>query len=249
MHTIFNKREQNLLLEFIEACHAEDSASDFNEITYPKLRELLPHQGFVFGRLDLHNSQLYQYINLGFPTEYLTISSTPQGNIECAMLRYWTNSQRPLYCDEDLCLKSISTELRLQAFIDFGIRNLAMHGVVDNARTTATCYTFSQLEDTGDDRWTAILRVITPHLHTALGPRHAAPPAQLEKPPHKLLTPRERDVLRWLSYGRSSSEIGTLLEISPYTVNVHIQSIIHKLKASNRVHAVAQALRLGVIGL
>lgn len=250
VRSILSQGDRNLLLEFIDTCHNEHSASYFNERTYPKLRELLPHEGFAFGRLSMRNSLLYQYVNLGFPADYLNMSSNPQGNIECPILKRWTNYQRPLYYDQRQSPRIPSAhKLRLQAFIDHGIRNLAVHGVVDPTRATATCYTFSRLEKTWDARSAVLVRMITPHLHIVLDPRNANQPAIPAETPRKRLSRREQDVLRWLSHGRSNTEIGMLLDISPSTVNAHIQSIIHKLDATNRVHAVALALRTGVIGL
>lgn len=248
MYSVLSQQDRNLLLEFIDSCHAVGCAPYFGERTYPKLRELLPHQGFAFGRLNLRTSLLYQYVNLGLPAEYLNLSATPQGNIDCPILRRWSAYQKPLYYDR-LAGSNISAnkKKRLEASIDLGIHNMAVHGVVDSTRTTATCYTFSQMQDRWDLRSVTLLRLITPHLHAVLDPQKQ--PLLSEKSPAKLLTPRERDVLQWLSYGRSSSEIAMLLEIAPYTVNTHIQNIMRKLDATNRVHAVAQGLRAGVIGL
>lgn len=58
---------------------------------------------------------------------------------------------------------------------------------------------------------------------------------------------RERDCLDLSSHGLTSDEIGAELELSPYTVNQYLTNTARKLGADNRVHAVAKALRLGVI--
>jgi DNA-binding CsgD family transcriptional regulator len=57
------------------------------------------------------------------------------------------------------------------------------------------------------------------------------------------LTAREREVLTWVARGKSASEISAILRIAKRTVDEHAQSAFHKLGASNRVHAVAIALR------
>jgi LuxR family quorum sensing-dependent transcriptional regulator len=61
------------------------------------------------------------------------------------------------------------------------------------------------------------------------------------------LSPREREVLRLVAQGKSSREIGELLGISSRTVNEHVTSSVRKLSAKNRTHAVAIALRDGII--
>ncbi len=43
------------------------------------------------------------------------------------------------------------------------------------------------------------------------------------------LTPRERDVLQVMVAGRTSREIGNMLDISPKTVSIHRSSILRKL--------------------
>jgi DNA-binding CsgD family transcriptional regulator len=65
--------------------------------------------------------------------------------------------------------------------------------------------------------------------------------------PLAALSPREREVLALFAQGKSARDVGLLLEISPRTVDVHSASIIHKLGAQNRVHAVAMAIRAGIL--
>jgi LuxR family transcriptional regulator, quorum-sensing system regulator BjaR1 len=61
------------------------------------------------------------------------------------------------------------------------------------------------------------------------------------------LTVRETEVLRWAANGKSAVEIGRILKIAKRTVDEHAQTAVRKLGASNRTHAVALALRDGVI--
>ena len=48
------------------------------------------------------------------------------------------------------------------------------------------------------------------------------------------LTPRERQVLRWMLAGKSSREIATTLGVSPRTVEKHIQRVYRKAGVSGR---------------
>ena len=58
--------------------------------------------------------------------------------------------------------------------------------------------------------------------------------------PH--LTAREREVLTWAALGKSSWEIGRILNIAKRTVDEHTQIATRKLGAANRTQAVALAL-------
>ena len=64
-----------------------------------------------------------------------------------------------------------------------------------------------------------------------------------------VLTARETEVLRWVANGKSAVEIGGILQITKRTVDEHVQTAVRKLGAHNRTHAVALALRDGVIML
>ena len=61
------------------------------------------------------------------------------------------------------------------------------------------------------------------------------------------LSNREREVLHLLSNGLTNAEIGSALFISPETVRTHVRRAIAKLRAKTRTHAVASALRIGLI--
>ncbi len=61
------------------------------------------------------------------------------------------------------------------------------------------------------------------------------------------LTPREREVLQYLTQGRSNKEIANTLCVSENTVKNHLKNILAKLHLQNRVQAVAFALREGLV--
>lgn len=61
------------------------------------------------------------------------------------------------------------------------------------------------------------------------------------------LSERELQVLAWASAGKTSWEIATILELSEHTVNQYFATCIQKLNATNRLHAVAKAIRLKLI--
>jgi DNA-binding response OmpR family regulator len=57
------------------------------------------------------------------------------------------------------------------------------------------------------------------------------------------LTGREAEVLLWISRGKSNREIGEILNISPRTVNKHLEQVFVKLGVENRASAAARAVR------
>jgi two-component system, NarL family, response regulator len=67
--------------------------------------------------------------------------------------------------------------------------------------------------------------------------------------PEMALTPREVEVLSLVARGFGNKEVGDVLGTAPGTVKAHVQSILAKLGAKDRTHAVAIALRRGIIHL
>lgn len=61
------------------------------------------------------------------------------------------------------------------------------------------------------------------------------------------LSPREKEVLKWLIEGKSSWDISGILHISKNTVNFHIKNLFQKLDVVNRTQAVSEALRRKII--
>ena len=63
------------------------------------------------------------------------------------------------------------------------------------------------------------------------------------------ITARELDVLRGVANGNSNKIIASDLNISEHTVKNHLKSILSKLNASDRTHAVMIALKRGFLDM
>jgi len=61
------------------------------------------------------------------------------------------------------------------------------------------------------------------------------------------ITRRETEALSWTAEGKTVADIAQLMRISNETVKAHLDSARYKLGALNRVHAVAKAIRHGII--
>ena len=63
----------------------------------------------------------------------------------------------------------------------------------------------------------------------------------------QLLTPREKEVLLLVAGGKMNAAIAADLRISGETVKAHLRHINKALETRNRTHAVATAIRHGLI--
>jgi DNA-binding NarL/FixJ family response regulator len=61
------------------------------------------------------------------------------------------------------------------------------------------------------------------------------------------LTPRQRDVLQLLAEGKSAKEIGSLLDISPRTVETHKYKMMDDLGVKTTAQLVQHAIKLGLV--
>ncbi len=62
-----------------------------------------------------------------------------------------------------------------------------------------------------------------------------------------LLSPKEKEVLKWIVQGKCSSHIGSLMGITERTVKYHVGNILRKLHAENRAHAAVIAVEKGLL--
>lgn len=86
--------------------------------------------------------------------------------------------------------------------------------------------------------------VLAMHVHEAVwrivqhdAAHHCAP----------VLTPRERECLRWVARGKTSWEIGRILTISEHGVVFHLRSVMRKFDVSSRHRAVKLASDYGLL--
>ncbi|MEO7413844.1 MAG: helix-turn-helix transcriptional regulator [Opitutaceae bacterium] len=97
----------------------------------------------------------------------------------------------------------------------------------------------------------ALLALLAPHLsfhyrlaltlNAANGNGDIGIGPSVEKLAGPSLTARERQVLHWIEEGKRNSEVATIMELSPRTVEKHLQNIFGKLGVETRTAAVRQA--------
>jgi DNA-binding CsgD family transcriptional regulator len=93
-------------------------------------------------------------------------------------------------------------------------------------------FRFSAIADVGPGR----------HLSILLPPQNVTRPNARGR-----LSTREREILGRVARGEDGPEIAEALVVSPATVRTHIGNAVRKLGARSRAHAVALALRSGLL--
>jgi transcriptional regulator EpsA len=131
------------------------------------------------------------------------------------------------------------------------MRSALVHGVIDMRGSHDCLYAiFSQSPD-GAALGRNALPAVLPYLDIAL--------RQVAHLPHQLpvdspsandslvlavqgkgLTERELEILRWVTLGKTNPEIGSILNLSEFTVKNHLKRIFKKLDVLNRAQAVGK---------
>ncbi len=118
-------------------------------------------------------------------------------------------------------------------------------------RTCLVSFVINRAKRDFGERDRACMETIRPHLGSLYrlsremdGARAAwgVPGAAHNPPGGEALTGREREVLQWLSSGKTDRDIAQILAISPRTVHKHLQRIYEKLGVETRTAAVMRAL-------
>jgi DNA-binding NarL/FixJ family response regulator len=73
--------------------------------------------------------------------------------------------------------------------------------------------------------------------------------AGMDEPQLKPLSDREREILQLIAKGVSNSEAAKLLNLSKATIRTHLEHIYRKLEVTNRVEAVTEGIRKGLISV
>lgn len=64
-----------------------------------------------------------------------------------------------------------------------------------------------------------------------------------------VLSPREKEILRWMARGKSNNDIATILALSRHTVDTMVRRIFAKLDATDRTTASLRGIGAGVISV
>jgi LuxR family quorum sensing-dependent transcriptional regulator len=194
--------------------------------------------GFVdeAARIGTPQGLLDEVLQIGraFEIEGVFITGVPEPGADLdayILLRGWSEA-----CDRRLEPHEAKVMNEAREFgLEFG-----MCVPVYGAHGEKGCVSFSTGRREFSMRERAALHMIAIHAHRAM--ERLRP-----RTPRPRLTAREIECLRWASLGKTSWETGLILNIQKKTVDEYLESAAFKMNCANRSHAVAQAVRYGLI--
>ncbi len=139
------------------------------------------------------------------------------------------------------------------------MRSVLVHGLRDERSGHESIYLMLSATDieAGNQAGKAgtAIRVLLPAIDAAM--RRVAPmPQQCANPRAQSgmadeasgLTEREAEIMAWVAMGKTNPEIGSILNISGFTVKNHMQRIFQKLNVLNRAQAVSKINQVALRG-
>lgn len=240
-------------LALVDACHSVTSRDMFLSVVYPALKKLLPHHHFIGGVATVKPASITHSVNVGFPETYANQQIGSDGSVRSPLIRSWLRQKvrHPVFFDvrDEALIQTLADRSWIQTLRAHRISTLAAHGQLDVSAVGMSYFCFSGV-DVSDTNISATLKSVVPHLHIAI-----SHPQFRQQPQHEqhikkasTLSIREKEVLNLVSVGKTNGEIADILGISAWTVKIHVKNFMTKLDVSTRGHAVAKALRHGVVG-
>jgi LuxR family transcriptional regulator, quorum-sensing system regulator CviR len=247
-----SKREQGTLLGLIGSLLDIETPDDFKTWTAKPLQDLLPHAMMICGLAEIKPKQINirKVIVRDWSLAYLEANKQRDGTFYSPIMAAWNERHAPqLYEPERDAVTTDAHRRWREVFHDYGLKNIAAHGVHDVAGSVTSYFNFSGLEGRLDARVSGLLELLTPHMHLALtralNDVPTLPAADAREPVS--LTPRERDVLHWMLEGKTNWEIAQISARSEHTIKHQVERILMKLESTNRAQAVAKAIATGII--
>lgn len=239
------------LLDFMQILH--DALLVKRDEDLPPLllqfKKLIPCEYIIAGLGETNPDGLLQnvtkIINISYPVAWLQRYQERNYAAVDPILRAHTQGFQTQLWSETYAHVTTKEE---QQFIEdarsFGLHEGITLGHLNKRKLLGSLFSFSGNGLGKQARHQLILECALPHLHLAL--MRTAFPVENEFP---TLSPRERQVLKWLMEGKTNWETSRILNISERTVKFHVQNVLTKLRSSTRGHAIALAIELGLVGL
>lgn len=243
---------------FAQEAHQILNICDLKNLIITSLRSIFNHEMAVCVVGDLKSRRVIRLINIDFPDNYLNYAVHPDQSIHSYLIHKWIEGQQPIYFCADNPNANVD-KLWLNVLKRCKIQTLASHGVVDPCNHYFSYFEFANVDISDSDEIHSNLINFIPYLHYALSrvltlkqntinlnlPLESVISFE-DKKTFPLVSPREREILNWISLGKRNEEIAQILGISQHTVNNHIKSLFKRLDVTSRAQAVSKAASLSL---
>ncbi len=229
------------LIAALEASLGVESVDQLKQWLRGHVSGVLPHRGYYCALGPIAGARLRERLAIeeGGIDRYLARHRAAAGDVATPAFRRWLIRMTP-QTDADLdpgdqaCLRGE------------GIDRLLAFGIVDRAGGLSSYCELASVRVLAEPEATYAAELLAPQLHAILLRVSARVPGGRETDcaDGRRLTPREKEVLRWISEGKSVWETAKILGRSEHTIKNQVRRVYSKLGIHTRVQAARIADRL-----
>jgi DNA-binding CsgD family transcriptional regulator len=201
------------------------------------LREAVPHQYalIAFGHAHALGIKLRDFVSVDLPEAYLASLQTGDDELASPVLERWLARREMMHVTAASFVDPQHGNW-LKNFQSNGLRDVLIDGWTDEKSQAVVllklynCHPHAVAAMAGlrDHVRMALEQMWARILEAELQMRTAQLPAM------HMLTPAEKEVLKWVKLGKTNIEIAQILNKSEYTVKTQVQKILDKTGAVNR---------------
>ena len=209
---------------------------EFKEWTRNKIRPFFPHERLAscYGRLQSGGVGLDCVVTVDCPISYLEGIRNRAGGIDSPIIRRWLITREPQLFEAEHPWPDVPSGW-LECFRKHGMKNIAAHCVYDTERCVATYHCFFRMPGRLGGTHVEALKQLAPIMHEVLCRVIESPDIEDEFEARLAgLSPREKEIARWVGLGKSNGEIADLCGLSENTVKHHVTHIFRKLAVETR---------------
>ncbi len=133
-----------------------------------------------------------------------------------------------------------------------GMKSALVHGINDQRGRHDCLYVFFSQHPKRRRNESHAVKILLPYIDTALRQVDLMPNQYAQKSgaasdglaaadvvENDVLSEREAEIMKWVAMGKTNGEIGSILNVSSFTIKNHMQRIFKKLDVFNRAQAVS----------
>lgn len=229
--------------QLLATANGVHTVADFKQWTRDCIRPLLPHEALLCGLGHLHAAGVaVEYLVLvDYPVAHLEAIRNRAGAIDSPIVRRWLAQPEPLIFEAEHPWPD-TPENWLESFRRHDLRNLVAHAIADPPRSLGSYHGFCRIPGRPGQRHLDLIRILAPVMHEVL--YRAIDYYGTERKPVLALTEREREILHWVSQGKTNAEIASLVGLSENTVKHYVSGTFQRFGVCNRAQLVRQLVKM-----
>lgn len=240
-----SKNDLTDILNFISDCAAIGMANA-TVSPFDRIAQLVPVEGVaaIVGEFDGDGRvRLHRVLNISYPAKWIDLYEKRNYSlIDPIVKRHFKTFDTQKWSTTKSLASGQTDHMFWEEASSFGMTAGLTLGIADRRRRRASLFSFHGVHLEEHLRHSIVLEYVMPHLHEAFF--RSGLPRAIEVSP---VTDREKEILRWLKWGKTNWEIAQILSISERTVKFHLTNLADKLGARSRSHILAVALSYGFI--